>query len=163
MNWADFIIIGVIALSALIGIARGLIREVVSLAVWIGAVVLAWFFYRDLAFQLEPHISTEAIRLAVAFVIIVLVVLFLGAIVGWLLSLFVEKTGLTGTDRVLGVVFGAARGAVLVAMLVFLGTLTPVAEETWWQDSQLIGHFQALAEWILSLIPPELQEKLKSI
>lgn len=163
MNWADFIIIGVIAVSALIGIARGLIREVLSLAVWIGAVVVAWFFHKDLAFQLEPHISTPGVRLAVAFVIIVLGILFVGAIAGWLLSTLVEKTGLTGTDRFLGVVFGAARGAVLVAMLVFLAALTPIPDEAWWQQSQLIGHFQTLAEWILSLIPPELQDKIQSI
>jgi hypothetical protein len=80
MNWADFIIIGIITVSAVIGIARGLIREVLSLAVWIGAVVVAWFFHKDLAFQFEPHISTPGVRLAVAFVIIVLGVLFLGAI-----------------------------------------------------------------------------------
>lgn len=163
MNWADFIIIGLIAVSALIGIARGLIREVLSLAVWIGAVVVAWFFHKDLAFQLEPHISIPGVRLAVAFVIILLGVLFLGAILGWLLSTLVEKTGLTGTDRVLGVAFGAARGAVLVAMLVFLAALTPIPAETWWQQSQMIGHFQALAEWILSLVPAELQDKLQSI
>ena len=163
MNWADFIIIGVIAISALIGIARGLIREVLSLAVWIGAVAVAWFYHKDLAFQLEAHITTPGVRLAIAFAIIVLAVLFLGAIAGWLLSLAVEKTGLTGTDRVLGVLFGAARGAVLVAMLVFLAALTPIPDETWWQQSQLIGHFQGLAEWILSLIPPELQTKLQSI
>jgi membrane protein required for colicin V production len=163
MIWVDYVIIGILVLSALIGLARGLIREVLSLVIWVVAVLAAWTLHRPLADQLTPWLSTSSVRLGVAFIIVVLVVLILGAILGQLLTTLVDKTGLTGTDRLLGVVFGAARGALLVAVLVYLAALTPMPEDPWWNESRLIGHFQTLADRILAMIPPELEAKLKSL
>lgn len=163
MIWVDFAIIGIIALSAVIGLARGFIREVLSLAIWVVAVFAAWTFHRPLAEQLTPWLSTPSVRIGVAFIILVLVVLILGAILGQILTTLIETTGLTGTDRLLGVVFGAARGALLVAVLVYLAALTPMPEDPWWKESQLIGHFQTLADRLLALVPPEVEAKLKSL
>ncbi len=163
MLWVDLAIIGIILLSALVGFTRGLLREVLSFAIWLGAVFVAWMFHKELAAELTRWIANPAVRLGAAFLILVFGILILGALFGHLLSMLVEKTGLTGTDRVLGVVFGAARGAVLVAMLVFLGALTPLPEDHWWQGSFLIGRFQSLAELILDQIPPEAMDKLKSL
>lgn len=163
MIWVDYVIIAIVALSAAIGLARGLIREVLSLAIWVAAAFVAWTFHRPLADQLTPWLSTPSVRIGVAFVILVFVVLILGAILGQILTALVDKTGLTGTDRLLGVVFGAARGALLVAILVYLASLTPMPEDPWWKESRLIGHFQTLADRILAMIPPELEAKLKSL
>jgi membrane protein required for colicin V production len=163
MIWVDYVIIAILALSAVIGLARGLIREVLSLVIWVVAVLVAWTFYSPLADQLTPWLSTPSVRIGVAFVILVFVVLILGAILGQLLTTLVDKTGLTGTDRLLGVVFGAARGALLVAVLVYLAALTPMPEDPWWKESRLIGHFQTLADRVLAMIPPEVESKLKSL
>jgi membrane protein required for colicin V production len=163
MAWVDFAIIGIVALSALVGFTRGLVREVLSFVIWLGAVLIAWMFHKELAAELTSWIESPSVRLGAAFLILVFVVLFLGAIFGHFLSILVEKTGLTATDRVLGVVFGGARGAVLVAMLVFLGALTPLPEDDWWQGSVLIGRFQVLAELILEEIPPAAMDKLKNL
>jgi membrane protein required for colicin V production len=163
MIWVDYVILGILGLSALIGFVRGLVREVVSLAIWIGAVLVAWAFYQPLAEQLTPWISTPSVRLGAAFLILLFAVLILGAIVGHLLSLLVEKTGLTGTDRLLGVVFGGVRGAVLVAMLVFLAGLTALPEDPWWRESALVGRFQVLAERILGELPPEVTERFQNL
>jgi membrane protein required for colicin V production len=163
MIWVDYVIIAVIALSAVIGLARGLIREVLSLVIWVAAGAVAWVFHRPLADQLTPWLSTPSVRVGVAFVILVFVVLILGAIFGQLLTTLIDKTGLTGTDRLLGILFGAARGAVLVALMVYLAALTPMLEDPWWRESQLIGHFQTLADRLLDLIPPEIQAKIKSL
>jgi membrane protein required for colicin V production len=163
MIWVDYVIIGIIALSAIIGLARGLIREVLALGVWIAALLAAWFFYRPVAEQLTPWLSTPSLRMGAAVVLIVLGVLIAGAIVGWMLSLLVEKTGLTGTDRLLGMVFGAGRGAVVVALLVFLASLTPMIEDPWWSQSELLPRFQLLADAMLDLVPPEVTQRIKSI
>jgi membrane protein required for colicin V production len=163
MIWVDYVIIAILALSAVIGLARGLIREVLSLIIWVVAVLVAWRFHSALADQLTPWLSTPSVRIGVAFVILVFVVLILGAILGQLLTTLVDKTGLTGTDRLLGVVFGAARGALLVAVLVYLAALTPMPEDPWWKESQLIGHFQTLADRVLAMIPPAVEAKLKSL
>jgi membrane protein required for colicin V production len=163
MIWVDYVIIATVALSAVIGLARGLIREVLSLVIWVAAAGVAWIFHRPLADQLTPWLSTPTVRIGVAFVILVFVVLILGAIFGQILTTLIDRTGLTGTDRLLGVLFGAARGAVLVAVLVYLAALTPMPEDPWWKESQLIGHFQTLADRLLLLIPPEVLAKLKSL
>ena len=163
MIWVDYVIVGVIALSAVIGLARGLIREVVALGVWICALLAAWMFYRPLAEQLTPWIATPSLRLAAAVLILVLAVLIIGAILAYLMSLLVDKTGLTGTDRLLGMVFGAGRGAVLVAMVVFLATLTPVIQDPWWAESRLLPKFQLLADLMLDMIPPNVTEKIKAL
>ena len=163
MIWVDFVIIGILALSAVIGLARGLIREVLSLTIWVVALFAAWTFHSPLADQLIPWLSTPSVRVGVAFVVVVFVVLILGAILGQIMTTLVDKTGLTGTDRLLGVVFGAARGALLVAVLVYLAALTPMPEDLWWKESQLIGHFQTLADRMLAMIPPDVVAKLKSL
>lgn len=163
MIWVDYVIIGIIALSALIGLARGLIREVASLVIWIAAIYLAWTHYHSVADQLTPWISTPSVRIGAGFLIIVLAVLLGGAIIGYLLSALVERTGLTGTDRLLGTVFGAGRGVILVAMLVFLAALTPLQQDPWWKQSALVGRFQVLAEQLLGQIPSETVNKLKNL
>jgi membrane protein required for colicin V production len=163
MIWVDYVIIGIIALSAVIGLARGLIREVLALGVWIAALLVAWFFYRPVAEQLTPWLQTPSLRMGAAVVLIVVGVLVVGAIIGWVLSMLVDKTGLTGTDRLLGMVFGAGRGAVVVALLVFLASLTPVVEDPWWSQSDLLPKFQLLADAMLDLIPPEVTQRIRSI
>jgi membrane protein required for colicin V production len=163
MTWVDYAIIGIIALSALVGLARGLMREVLAFVIWLGALLIAWTFHKEFATELASWVTSPMIRLGVAFLILVVLVLILGAIFGHLLSILVRKTGLTGTDRVLGVVFGTARGAIMVAMLVFLGALTPVAEDGWWQQSSLTGRFEVLAQRILDQVPQVAADKLKSL
>jgi membrane protein required for colicin V production len=163
MNWVDYSIFGIILISALIGLGRGLIREVLSLAVWVAALGGAWFYHRDVAELLSAQISNPSARVAVAFVVVVLGVLILGAIVGAILTAIVDKARLTGLDRALGFLFGGARGAVLVSMAVFLGALTPMPEETWWKDSRTIGQFRVAADWMLGLVPPEIREQLKKV
>lgn len=163
MIWVDYAIMGVIGLSAVIGLVRGLIKEVVSLVIWGVAIFVAWTFYAPVAEMLTPWVSTPSLRLGLAVLLLVIGVLFLGAIFAYILTLLVEKTGLSGTDRLLGLVFGAARGAVIVALAVFLAALTPLTADPWWQQSQLLVHFQHLADQLLALVPLELTDKVKEI
>ncbi|HYN77456.1 MAG TPA: CvpA family protein [Lamprocystis sp. (in: g-proteobacteria)] len=161
MNWVDIAIIAILLLSALIGLARGLVREVLSLGVWLAALGVAYYYHTTVAAALTAQITQPNVRLGVAFVGLILAVLILGSIVGWLLTALVDKTGLSWVDRLLGLVFGAARGGVLVAMAVFLAALTPLVDETWWQDSKAIAQSQVAANWMLGLVPPEIQAQLK--
>ncbi len=160
MTLIDLALIAVILVSALIGLGRGLIREVLSLIVWVAALGLAWLYHKPLGELLTAQIAQPSVRLGVAFVAIVLIVLILGAILGSLLSLGIRKAHLAAVDGALGFVFGAARGALLVAMAVYSASLTPMPEEAWWKDSQTIGQYRAMADWVLGLVPPQLQEQL---
>ena len=85
--------------------------------------------------------------------------LIVGAIVNFIMSQLVSKTGLSGTDKTLGVIFGGARGVLIVTMTVLLASLTPMPEAQWWQDSAMVGFFQQLAEWIKGIIPVDAADK----
>ena len=79
--------------------------------------------------------------------------LITSALVNNLIASIVEKTGLSGTDRMLGVIFGLLRGAAIVTLLVLLAAATPMPNDTWWQDSVLIEHFEKLAIWARQFLP----------
>ncbi|PLX63525.1 CvpA family protein [Sedimenticola selenatireducens] len=162
MIWIDFVILGIIGLSAIISLIRGFVREALSLAVWVLAFWVAWTFFRTLALQLD-WFTVPSVRLGAAFLILFIATLMLGALVNFLVGQLVDKTGLGGTDRLIGILFGAARGAILVAILVLLAGLTPFPNDPWWKESQLIGYFQELAVWLKQLLPADIGEKFKFI
>lgn len=162
MIWIDFVILGIIGLSAVISLMRGFVREALSLAVWVLAFWVAWTFFRKLALQLD-WFTVPSVRLGAAFLILFIATLMVGALVNFLMGQLVDKTGLSGTDRLIGILFGAARGAILVAILVLLAGLTPFPNDPWWKESQLIGYFQELAIWLKQLLPADIGEKFKFV
>ena len=123
----------VIGASAVLGLFRGLVREVVSLAIWASAFFLALLFGPLLAEQMQFNVGPGVMG-ALGFAATFVVVLVAGAFLQKMLGAMVEATGLTGTDRTLGLAFGAVRGAIVV--IVALVALRPFAEErAWWADS----------------------------
>jgi membrane protein required for colicin V production len=161
MLWIDILIIGIIALSAVISLVRGFVREALSLATWIAAFWVAWLFFRPLAVHFEGWIEVPSIRLGVAYGILLIAVLLLGALINHFMTLLVDSTGLSGTDRLLGVFFGAARGAVVVAILILLAGLTPFPQDPWWRASELIPYFQEMAVWLKQFLPADIAANFK--
>ena len=159
--WVDFVILGVVAISALLSLFRGFIREAFSLAVWILAFWISWTFFRDLSLRMEGFISTPSVRLGVAFAILMILSLTVGGLVNYLVIHLIKSTGLSGSDRFIGMFFGIARGVVLVAVLVLLAGLTPLPQDPWWSDSVLIPYFQELALWLRDLLPPEIADRFQ--
>ncbi|WP_323844916.1 CvpA family protein [Microbulbifer magnicolonia] len=142
MNWADWTILAIVAISTLIGLSRGFVRETLSLLTWVAAFVIAMMFRDQLAPLLSSLVDTPSLQAIAAFAILFLFTLLAGAGLNMTLSAFVEATGLSGTDRVLGMVFGLLRGAIVVmALLILAPALVPVEEDSWWQESALIPHF----------------------
>lgn len=147
MNWIDLTIIGVILVSTVISLVRGFVKEAVSLAVWFAAFFIASQFYPDLATFLT-NISDELVRNGVAIAILFAATLILGGLVNFLISQLVQVSGLSGTDRALGSVFGLLRGALVVsALLFFMDTFTSSSNAEWWQTSILIPEFKPVIEW----------------
>jgi len=155
MSWLDLLILGVIALSALISLIRGFVKESVSLLSWIAAGIVAFRYFSPMAALLEPYLADPTIRSMAAFAILFISTLVIGAIINFIMSQLVSKTGLSGTDKALGVVFGGARGVLIVTMIVLLASLTPMPEAQWWQDSAMVGFFQELAVWVKGIIPAD--------
>lgn len=132
---------------------RGFIKEAFSLLLWIVAIWIGLTFSREFSSFLEGVINYPSARIATAFAILFFVTLIIGAMISYLLGELVKKTGLTGSDRFAGMIFGIARGLVVVAIIVMLAGLTPLPEDSWWKESVLIPPFQTLAVWLRDHIP----------
>ena len=160
MIWIDYAILGLIGISATIGLFRGFVREAFSLATWAVAFWVGLSFSNAFSEYLQSVIDLPSVRIAVAFVILFLLTLILGSLLGYLLAQLVTKTGLTGSDRFAGLLFGIGRGIVVVAVLVLLAGLTPLPSDPWWQDSTLIEPFQSLALWLRDQLPTGVAGKI---
>jgi membrane protein required for colicin V production len=94
-----------------------------------------------------------SVRLAISFAVLILVTLLAGGLLSYLIATLVDKTGLSGTDRVVGVIFGLLRGIAIITVLVLLAGLTPVPEDPWWDQSVLLPRFVDLAVYLRTLMP----------
>jgi membrane protein required for colicin V production len=155
MLWVDYLIIGIVAVSAIIGVFRGFLREVISLAAWVLAFVLSYLFGRQVAELLSGLVSTPSLRLAAAYVGVFALVLLAGGIIGYVVSRAVSKSGLAGTDRAIGLVFGVIRGLALAVLLVLLAALTPAPLDPWWKESKSIQLIEPYAMWARDMLPEE--------
>lgn len=151
MNWADWLIIGIVVISSLISIKRGFIKEALSLFIWVAAFIVARTFSFSLATLLVEYIDTYSVRLAVSFAFLFALTLVVGALASYLIGALVKATGLSGTDRILGMVFGMARGGLVVVVLLALAKNTPITGDIWWRESYLIPQFLMLEEWSFNL------------
>ncbi|VEJ08615.1 CvpA family protein [Actinobacillus delphinicola] len=146
-NYIDWAIIAIIGLSIVVSLWRGFIREVVSLATWIAAFIITVQFYPYLATHFT-NIANNYVRNGTAMVALFIGTLIVGGIINFLLGQLVDKTGLSGTDRVLGACFGFLRGILIVsALLFFTDSFTQVHNTEMWKSSQLIPHFHFIVDW----------------
>jgi len=163
MNWADWVIIGILLISCLFGLIRGFVREALSLVIWILAALCAHIFAGSIDSLLVSLIETPSIRSISAFAIIFVLILLLGALVQHLISVLIKASGLTFLDRALGIAFGVVRGLVVVMVLLLVSVkLTQVQQDHWWKESELIPIllqwsdpalkvFNQLSDWLMQL------------
>ncbi|MCK4704163.1 MAG: CvpA family protein [Gammaproteobacteria bacterium] len=153
MTVVDVIILFVICLSALFSLMRGFVKEAVSLTTWIMAIWLATSFASRMAQILPDGIESEAVRLSVGFAILFIITLMIGALVNVLIAHFVKKTGLSGADRIFGILFGFLRGLLIIVVFVVIGSMTPLPQQEWWQSSNLLKRFEKLSYMVKPYFP----------
>jgi membrane protein required for colicin V production len=151
-TWVDWAIVAIVAISALISLSRGFVKEALSLVTWIIAGAVAWMFGGSLSEYLAGYIQTPSARVIAGCAIMFVATLIVGAMINYLIGELVRVTGLSGTDRFLGMAFGAARGVLLVVVAVGLLSLGPVQQDEWWKQSQLVPKFLLVADWSKNLI-----------
>ena len=145
MTQVDNLILAVIAISSAFGVRRGFIKEIMSLLSWIAALLVSRVYSVSLASILENLIDNPSVRYVIAFSVLFVIIIMLGTLLNHLMSKLLVVTGLKTIDRLLGAVFGVARGTVIV--LVFLFVLNVfVSESEWWQQSTLIPYGMVLIE-----------------
>ena len=161
MTALDYAVIGVLVLSTAWGAWRGLVREVISLAGWIGAFLVANYLAEPLANALPGSVSNPELRVIVAFVAVFVVTLTLATLVALMVSKALKASGLAGLDRVLGGLFGVARGLLIAVAFAIGAGLTSFPQNPIWKQSYsgpTLGRTVAQLEpWL----PPALFKRLK--
>jgi membrane protein required for colicin V production len=149
---ADAFIVLILLGSTLIGVLRGFVREAVSLVFWIVAIWAAWKFGP----LIEPHLggllADPSVAPWIGRLVVLVLVLLVGWIVGMLLSYFTRSLGLGAMDRVLGLLFGILRGAVLVGLIIIGGELLHLNQEEWWGRSKLIPYGETVGDWLRAMV-----------
>jgi len=160
--WVDFIILAIVFISMIISLLRGFVKEALSLGGWIIAVVVGLTYMGQLALFLQAKLSSlpPSILNLLAFSILLVITLIVAGIINNLVSKLIEKTGLTGTDRAIGMLFGIVRGLVLVGILVLLAGFTMVPQDPWWTQSLFLVHFQELAVTLASFLPADIAVRI---
>ena len=160
MVWTDLAVLAIIGVSAVLSLFRGFVREAIALAGWIAGLWIAFNHVHVGAEWFERWVDAPEIRLALGFVVLLAAVLVVAGLVARLAGGLIDVTGLGGTDRVLGMLFGAGRGAVIVSGLVLLAGFTDFAREPWWRESVLLPRFEALAGEVARILPGEFARRL---
>ena len=154
MTPVDWIIVAVFLVSVLVGLLRGVTRELVSLAGWVAALVLAYFFAADVGAMLP--IEPPLLRVAAGALLILAAVLILAGLLGALLRALMAAAKLSALDRVLGAVFGFARAALVFGVAVLLASATPAPNAGWWKQSMLLPWLEAGVAFASPLLPESL-------
>ena len=156
MVWIDYVIIAVVGLLAFLGVLRGFVLGFLSLCGWIAGSWLMLAFGARGAELLVPHVSLPEARYLIASLVLFFSAVLLTGLVARVLGAVVETQGLSGMNRMLGMILGAARGLLLVTVLVLLARLTPLPENAWWSESSLVALFERPAVGVQRFLPPEL-------
>ena len=160
MVYVDYLIIGIVLVSMLVGFFRGFFPELVGLATWVAAVLGGW----HLAFLVEPYLAGKlgsvVAELWAARAIMFVAILVLGGLLGQLVALLVNKAGLSGTDKTLGLVFGLVRGGLIVGVLVIMAQQLGFDRDDWWARSKTVPVGEGIAAVIRGALPPSVHEFL---
>ena len=145
-NWIDIVISAVILLSCLFGLWRGLVKEVLSLVTWVAALIVARVYSDDLAPFFVSTFEGATTRLVASFAVLFIATLVVGALINHLMAKLISFAGLKITDRLLGGVFGFARGGLIVMLGIFVAG-NYFSESLSWQESRLIPYGREAIRW----------------
>ncbi|MEO8444413.1 MAG: CvpA family protein [Gammaproteobacteria bacterium] len=155
----DYLLVGILLVSGLVGLLRGLIREVLSLVIWAGALWVAARYGEQAAVLLGSSVSDPVWRQWAGRLGLFVGVLFGGSILAWLIGYFVRRSAITGTDRVLGMLFGVARGVLVAGILALALEVGGFVAEPWWQESKLLPYAAKVGDQMRKLAQEQLAQQ----
>ena len=160
MTWFDYAVIAIIALSVLLAVFRGVVREITALAGWAAALILSGLFAQELA-QWLPAALSPMLRAVIAYLVIFLGVLLLSGLAGVLLAKLFRVAGLGFTDRAVGALFGFVRGVLIVFVGVMLAGLTGLPKEPFWREAVLSGPVETAVLAARPALPKDLAQRIR--
>ena len=160
MTLFDLGMVVIVGLSVLLSLIRGLVREVLALASWIVAFLASNLLAGEAAQWMPDAIPTEELRLLAGFLSVFLAVLLAMSVLAIVASKLVKSAGLGLEDRLLGVVFGLARGLLFVMVIVLLAGLTSLPRQAVWRNAILSDPLVAFAAMIKAWLPAELAQRI---
>ncbi len=146
-NWVDWLIVAVIGISVLLSLLRGFVKEALSLVAWVAAFFISTTFAGQVSAVLSQTIDNASLRYGVSYMILFVASLMLGGVVNNLLRQLVKMSGLGGLDRLLGTVFGFARGIIIVVVLTYIGQAVLPKDEFLAEGSVLLPQVLIVVEW----------------
>ena len=161
MTAFDYAVLTVISASVLLGLWRGVVSEILALAAWIVAFLVARIVAEDVAAILSGRIAEPGMRLAVAYVLIFVVVLLVFAIARMLITLLLKAVGLGVLDRLLGAAFGALRGILVVLAAVLVAGMTPLPKAEWWHDAMLAPPLETVIIALKPWLPADAAKRIR--
>ncbi|MFT3717574.1 CvpA family protein [Pseudorhodoferax sp.] len=156
----DWVMLAVLACSLLLGASRGLVFEVLSVLGWIAAFVLAQWLAPGVAPQLPLGDASSTVRYVAAFVLVFVLAAFACGLAATLCKRLIQAVGLRPVDRVLGMVFGLLRGAILLLAAGVIVTNTALQREAWWRESTGAGITVSVLHAFKQALPPGLARYL---
>lgn len=146
MTWIDYAILTIVCVSALVGLMRGLVRETFSLFSWIAALWIGLYCSEALSLELKAWIPHTGIRVVAAFAILFLATLVLGKAAGYWIGSLIDQSLLSGVNRLGGMLFGCARGLLLVLILMLVADSLGLSHQAWWRRSRFLPALERFAE-----------------
>ena len=137
MSWIDLLIVAICLGSAGFGFWRGFAKEALSIATWLAAIWLAWRFSWVVEPLLGEWVVAPELQIWAARAFIFIIVVIVGGTIAWLVRGLIHASGLSGTDRMLGSLFGLGRGVLIVGLLAIVFEYAGLAADPWWQDAKL--------------------------
>ena len=153
MATIDYIILGIVLISAIAGLVRGFLKEVCALVTWILAIWLAWHFGASLEPYLGGALRKAPYGLWAGRGLVFLAVLIVGAIVGAIVSYFVRLSFFNATDRLLGFLLGLVRGVLVLGVAIILARTVHMEGEDWWKKSRLLPQLEPVARLLHAFEP----------
>ena len=160
MTIFDYVVLGIVSISVLLSITRGVVREIVSLLGWVIAFFVASHYAANFEPLLPQTIKHDSVRMLIVFVMTFFAALVATMIISMVLSKLVRSVGLGLIDRILGAVFGFARGVLVVLFIVVAAGFTALPQQPFWQQALLSEPLELAAVQVIDWLPPDLKKHI---
>lgn len=161
MTLFDYFVLALMAVSLLVGVARGVVSEILALAAWVAAFIAARLWAVPLGNLMLADLPDPLWRQLAGFVGVLVAVLIGFALLRWVTTLLLKAVGLRPLDRGLGALFGVARGVLVLLILVLLAGLTPLPQERWWRQATFAPPLETGVLAVKPWLPPELAKRIQ--